>query len=219
MDRAAEILKRLKAADPRPRIALRSQNPFELLVATILSAQCTDARVNIVTETLFKKYRSVQDYAQADQKTFEQEVRSTGFYRHKARNVIGAAKKIAADFEGRVPQTMEELLTLPGVARKTANVVLFSAFGKNEGIAVDTHVARVSGRLRLTKHEDPVKIERDLMKQLPRREWGNFSLRVILHGRRTCVARSPKCPECVLASVCPSRKIFHPYLGKAAKRY
>jgi endonuclease-3 len=190
---------------PRPRITLTSGNPWELLVATILSAQCTDKRVNIVAPGLFKKFKSVADTARADQKVFERAIRSTGFYRNKAKNIIGAAKKIKGDFKGRVPQTMEELLTLPGVARKTANVVLHNAFGKNEGIAVDTHVMRISQRLGLTKRAEPVKIEQDLMRMLDKKEWGDFSLRLIAHGRETCFARKPQCAICVLARLCPSR--------------
>jgi endonuclease-3 len=205
-----KILVLLKKEYRLPRIALELVNPFEMLVATILSAQCTDARVNIVTKSLFKKYRTIEDYARVDQKNLEQAVRSTGFYRNKAKNIIGASKKILAEFRGRVPQDMQGLLTLPGVARKTANVVLYNAFGKNEGIAVDTHVARVSRRLGLTKNSDPVKIEQDLMKILEQKEWGLFSLRLIAHGRRTCMARSPQCPECVLKELCPSRKLFFP---------
>jgi len=208
--RADEVLKRLKKKYPSACIALSARNPLELLVATILSAQCTDARVNLVTEGLFKKYKTAQDYAGAEPAVLEREVRSTGFYRHKAKNIISAAKKIVADFHGEVPRTMPELLTLPGVARKTANVVLYSAFGKNEGIAVDTHVMRTSRRLGLTEHDDPVRIEEDLMRRVPRREWGDFSLRLILHGRQTSMARAPKCPVCILASVCPSKKIFFP---------
>jgi endonuclease-3 len=202
------ILKLLKKKYPLPKIALESKDPWELLVATILSAQCTDVRVNIVTKSLFKKYKKIEDYARADLKGFQQDIRSTGFYRNKAKNIIGSANKIIKDFKGRVPADMEGLLQLPGVARKTANVVLYSAFGKNEGIAVDTHVLRVSQRLGITKNSDPVKIEQDLMKLLDAKEWGDFSLRVIWHGRQTCVAQSPKCLECILKTVCPSKKIF-----------
>lgn len=203
------VLALLKKKYPVPRIALRSRSPFELLVATILSAQCTDARVNIVTSGLFKKYRSVKDYAAADIQKFEKDIYSTGFYRNKARNIIAAAGIVLKDFNGRVPQAMEGLLELPGVARKTANVVLYSAFGKNEGIAVDTHVIRVSQRLGLTKNSDPVEIEKDLMGLLDKDEWGSFSLRLIRHGRETCIARKPKCPECVFQSFCPSKKLFY----------
>ncbi len=185
-------------------MALDQGSPLEVLVATILSAQCTDARVNTVTQDLFRAYRTVQDYAHADVKKFEAAIRSTGFYRNKTKNIIAAAKKLIADFGGRVPGTMERLLTLPGVARKTANCVLYGAFGRNEGIAVDTHVLRVSRRLGLTRHDDPVKVERDLMRLCDRKEWGRWSLRLILHGRRVCTARAPQCPVCVVNRPCPS---------------
>lgn len=199
------LIARLKKKYPAPSIALKSSNPFQLLVATILSAQCTDARVNIVTLSLFKKYRRIEDYARADVSLFEKEIRSTGFYRNKARHVIGCAQKIIEDFGAKVPETMEEMLTLPGVARKTANVVLYSAFGKNEGIAVDTHVKRVSRRLGLTVCEDPVKIEQDLMRMVPRKGWGALSLRLIRHGRDTCHARAPECDICMVGDICPSK--------------
>jgi endonuclease-3 len=195
----------LEKAYPRPRIALRFKTPLELLVATILSAQCTDVRVNSVTEDLFRAYRTARDYAAADVQKFEEAVRSTGFYRNKTKNILAAARKIIADFGGGVPDTMEALLTLSGVARKTANVVLHGAFGKNEGIAVDTHVLRVSRRLGLTRHDDPVKVEQDLMGLCARSVWGVLSLRLIAHGRRVCQARAPKCGECVLNALCPSR--------------
>ncbi|HAJ57002.1 MAG TPA: endonuclease III [Candidatus Omnitrophica bacterium] len=210
MPRIDEILRLLKKKYPAPAIALGSKNPWELLVATILSAQCTDVRVNLVTAGLFKEYRSIKDYAKADPESFRQAIRPTGFYRNKAKNIIACANKILKDFGGKVPDDMGSLLTLPGVARKTANVVLYNAFGKNEGIAVDTHVNRVSQRLGLAKSSDPLKIEQELLKQLERREWGDFSLRLILHGRQTCIARRPKCPECVLGAICPSKKIFYP---------
>jgi len=200
-----EVRALLKKKYPRPRIALAHADPWELLVATILSAQCTDKRVNIVTPGLFKKFGSLAEAARADQKEFEQAIRSTGFYRNKAKNIIAAAKKIAGDFNGKVPRSMPELLTLPGVARKTANVVLYSAFGKNEGIAVDTHVMRLSRRLGLTKFDDPVRIEQDLMRLLDKKEWGDFSLRLIAHGRETCFARKPRCAECAVARFCPSK--------------
>ena len=196
------ILSLLKKYYPDPIIALKSKNSLELLVATILSAQCTDTRVNIVTETLFKKYRKAKDYAKADLKAFEQDIRSTGFYHNKAKNIVGAANKILKDFRGRVPETMEDLLELPGVARKTANVVLYNAYNKNEGIAVDTHVTRVAQRLGLTKNSVPEKIEQDLMSQLDKKEWGPFSLRLIWHGRQTCHAQKPKCLECFLKGFC-----------------
>ncbi len=203
MSRAETIFALLKKKFPAPRIALKFEDPWQSVVSTILSAQCTDARVNIVTQGLFKKYRRLRDYAQADRRAFEQDIRSTGFYRNKAKSILGAARKVLDEFGGRVPDTMEGLLQLPGVARKTANVVLYNAFGKNEGIAVDTHVARVSQRLGLTRHQDPVKIEADLMRLVDRRDWGVLSLRLIWHGRLTCQARKPKCPECVLRKVCP----------------
>lgn len=210
MTDAEKVVALLKKKYPKPRIALESADPWELLVATILSAQCTDARVNIVTKTLFKKYRSVKDFARADVKEFEQDVRSTGFYRNKAKNIIASAQKILKDFAGRVPASMEELVTLPGVARKTANVVLYNAFGKNEGIAVDTHVNRVSQRLGLSENSTPEKIEEDLMKQLERKEWGDFNLRLVWHGRETCIAKKPLCLHCVLKNICPSKKLFYP---------
>jgi len=205
--RGQRILALLQKAYPQPKIALDFRTPLEILVATILSAQCTDARVNMVTPALFRTYRRPQDYATADVKKFEEAIRSTGFYRNKAKNIIAAATRIVADFGGRVPQTMEELVTLPGVARKTANCVLHSAFGKNVGIAVDTHVLRVSRRLGLTRHEDPVKVEQDLMRLCDRRQWGALSLRLIQHGRRVCAARAPKCPACVLTALCPSSTV------------
>ncbi|OIO35244.1 MAG: endonuclease III [Candidatus Omnitrophica bacterium CG1_02_44_16] len=196
------ILNLLKNKYPDPVISLKAKNSLELLVATILSAQCTDTRVNIVTNTLFKKYRKAKDYARADLKSLEQDIRSTGFYHNKAKNIAGAADKISKDFRGRVPETMDDLLELPGVARKTANVVLYNAYNKNEGIAVDTHVARVSQRLGLTKNSVPEKIEQDLMSQLDKKEWGAFSLRLIAHGRDVCHAQKPKCSECFLKGFC-----------------
>ena len=202
--RTAKITAALKKLYPGARTALRHSKPLQLLVATILSAQCTDTRVNIVTKELFKKYKSTADFAAAEQKVFEQEIRSIGFYRNKAKNIIGAARAIVADFAGRVPDTMEELLTLPGVARKTANVVLGSAFGKNEGVVVDTHVRRLAGRLGLTKHTDPVKIEADLMELVPRKSWTVFSHALIWHGRRVCTARKPDCNACAVRKLCPS---------------
>jgi endonuclease-3 len=176
----------------------------------MLSAQCTDARVNLVTKTLFKKYRTVEDYAKANIKTFEQEIRSTGFYHNKAKNIITTAQKILKDFNGKVPDSMEKLMQLPGVARKTANIVLFNGFRKVEGIAVDTHVRRLSQRLGLSKNDDPNKIEQDLMKLLDRKEWGRFSYLLIEHGRKICIAKKPKCLECILQNLCPSKKIFYP---------
>lgn len=206
MKNASEILALLKKEYPKASISLEFNNPLEILVSTILSAQCTDVRVNIVTKSLFKKYKNVFDYANADLKTFEQDIRSTGFYHNKAKNIINSAKKIISDFKNKVPGTMEELLRLPGVARKTANIVLYNGFGKVEGIPVDTHVKRLSQRLGLSKNHDPNKIEQNLMKLLPRKEWGDFSYLLIEHGRKVCDARSPKCCECVLKYLCPSFK-------------
>ncbi len=203
-ERAARIVEILARTYPDARCALRHRNALELLVATILSAQCTDARVNEVTRELFRRYRTARDYAQADPAELERRVRPTGFYRSKARAIRGAARILAEKHGGRVPDTMEDLLELPGVARKTANVVLGTWFGKATGVVVDTHVRRVSRRLGLTRHEDPKKIEQDLMRILPREEWIDFSHRLIWHGRRLCTARKPKCAECPLASCCPS---------------
>ncbi|HUW22647.1 MAG TPA: endonuclease III [bacterium] len=201
-----KILLLLKKEYPKTKIALNFSTPLEILVATVLSAQCTDARVNIVTKSLFKKYRKVQDYAKANLKTFEQEIRSTGFYRNKAKNIISTAQKIVKDFNSKLPDSMDKLIQLPGVARKTANIVLFNGFGKVEGIAVDTHVRRLSQRLGLTKNQDPQKIEQDLMKLLDKKEWGKFSYLLIDHGRKICDAKKPKCLECILRKLCPSRK-------------
>lgn len=210
MSRIDKILILLKKKYHKAKIALNYTNPLEILVSTILSAQCTDARVNLVTKRLFKKYRSVEDYARANIKTFEQEIRSTGFYRNKAKNIINAAKKIREDFNGKVPDSMEKLVQLPGVARKTANIVLFNGFGKVEGIAVDTHVRRLSQRLGFSKNDDPNKIEQDLMKLLDKKEWGIFNYLLIEHGRAICIAKKPKCLECILKNLCPSKKIFCP---------
>jgi endonuclease III len=204
------IVSLLKKQYPQAKTALVSRNPLELLVATILSAQCTDVRVNVVTKSLFTKYKTVDEYAAADLKQFEQEIHSTGFYHNKAKNIIAAAQKIKKDYKGKVPPTMEELIELPGVARKTANIVLFNAFGKIEGIAVDTHVRRLSQRLGLTANDDPEKIEQDLMKLLERSLWGDISNLLIEHGRNICVAKKPLCPECVLKSLCPSYRKFYP---------
>jgi len=204
MRRALKILELLKKAYPSSKIALKVKNPLETLVATILSAQCTDKRVNIVTEILFKKYKTVRDYAKANEKKFGSEIRSTGFYRNKAKNIIESAKKIIKDFNGKVPETMEALLALPGVARKTANIILYNGFGIIEGIAVDTHVRRLSQRLELSRNDDPVKIERDLMEIYPKKEWANLSNLLIDHGRKICIAKKPRCPECVLNEFCPS---------------
>jgi endonuclease-3 len=197
-------LKLLKKEYPEIRTALSFRDPIQLLVATILSAQCTDERVNKVTAEIFKKYRTAQDYSNADIRVFEQEIRSTGFYRNKAKNIIGAATMIVEEFGGKAPDTMEELIRLPGVARKTANIVLSNAYGKNVGIAVDTHVKRLSKLLGLTENTDPDKIEQDLMKITPKEEWSNLSHLLIFHGRAVCIARRPKHEACVLNWFCPS---------------
>jgi len=206
-DRVNAIIRLLKAEYPNIETALQFESPIQLLVATILSAQCTDVRVNLVTTDLFKKYKSVGDYANANPSVFEQEIRSTGFYRNKTKNIIGSARIVVNEYGGAVPGTMEELVQLPGVARKTANIVLSNAHGKIEGIAVDTHVKRLSKLLGLTEHIDPVKVEQDLMKITPRSEWNNLSHLLIFHGRAVCIARRPKHDKCVLYSMCPSREI------------
>lgn len=201
---ASEILSILGKTYGEQSTALVHQNPLELLVSTILSAQCTDARVNLVTRELFKKYRTVSDYADADIKQFEAEIKSTGFYKNKARNIINAAKKIISDFGGKVPDKMELLITLPGVGRKTANIILSEGYGIIDGIAVDTHVRRVSFRLGLTKNTDPEKIEIDLMREFPKKEWRNVSNLLIAHGRKICDAKHPVCSACPLNKICPS---------------
>jgi len=206
-DRALKIIKLLKKEYPKAKVALDFTNPLEILVATILSAQCTDKRVNIVTQLLFKKYKTVKHYAGVEPKVFENEIRSTGFYRNKAKNIINAAKKIIKDFNGKVPDTMQGLVTLPGVARKTANIVLTSAFGKVEGIAVDTHALRLSQRLGLSRYSDPVKVEYDLMKLIPKKDWGAVNFLLVGHGRAICGAKNPLHDKCVLFDLCPSRNI------------
>jgi endonuclease-3 len=206
--RVLEIIELLEKEHPEAKIALNSTDPLELLVATILSAQCTDRRVNIVTKTLFKKYRKAEDYANADLEELEEDIRPTGFYRNKARNIKKCCQILVEKFNSQVPKTMEEMLELPGVARKTANIVLSNAYGVIEGIAVDTHVRRLARRLRLTEHEDPNKIESDLMKIVPKDKWMKFTDLLIFHGRRICVARKPKCGICVLNKLCPSAFTF-----------
>ncbi len=205
--RSPAILDRLKHAYPDARCALDHRNAFELLVATILSAQTTDVRVNLVTPTLFSRYPNAAALARARQADVEAIIKSTGFFRNKARSIIGMAQAVVADHGGKVPGTMDELLTLPGVGRKTANVVLGNAFGLNEGVVVDTHVARLSKLLGLTRQTDPVKIEQALMKLFPRDDWALLSHLLIFHGRRVCIARRPKCGECVLADLCPSARL------------
>jgi endonuclease-3 len=202
-----EILGRLKKEYPAPKTALHFASPFEMLVATILSAQTTDAQVNKVTERLFTKYRSVRDYADAPLDTLRKDMSSVNFYNNKAKNIQAAARFLVENFASKVPRTMEDLTALPGVARKTANIVLFNVYGINEGIAVDTHVKRLSQRLGLTKNEDPVKIEKDLMEVTAKAEWGTLSHILILHGRSICQAKKPKHGQCVLYDICPSRDI------------
>jgi endonuclease-3 len=203
--RVAAILAKLDEAYPAVTCALEHDNPFQLLIATILSAQCTDVRVNEVTRRLFQKYRSPEDFAYANPRELETEIRPTGFFRNKTKSIQGASKKIVEEFHGKVPQTMEELLTLPGVARKTANVVLGTAFGIAAGVVVDTHVQRLSMRLDLTRNTDPKKIEPDLMRIIPKEKWILFSHQLIWHGRRVCVARKPRCVECNLEHICYSK--------------
>ncbi|MEB3336830.1 MAG: endonuclease III [Leptolyngbyaceae bacterium] len=202
--RALEILIRLKRLYPDATCSLNYATPVQLLVATILSAQCTDERVNQVTPELFRRFPDAPALASADLEVLEQLVRSTGFYRNKAKNIQGACRMIVAEFGGEVPQVMEDLLRLPGVARKTGNVVLAHAYGINAGVTVDTHVKRLTYRLGLTKETDPVRVERDLIRLLPRVDWENWSIRLIYHGRAVCVARSPRCDRCELADLCPS---------------
>ena len=207
-ERTAEIIKRLKKAYPDAHCALNHTNPFELLIATILSAQCTDRQVNIVTADLFRKFRKPQDYLDVSQEELEKEIRSIGFFRSKAKNIRAASEKIITEFGGKVPDSMDELLRLNGVGRKTANVVLGNAFGIASGVVVDTHVERLSQRLGLTKNKTPDKIERDLEKLVPKKDWVMFSHWLIFHGRQICQARKPKCTECVLGDICPSYKLF-----------
>ena len=203
--RVAEILRRLDRMYPDATCALFHRNPWELLVATILSAQCTDKRVNEVTPGLFEKYPTIQDFAAVQPEVLAQDIKSTGFFNNKAKSIVGAAKRVTAEFGGKVPHTMEEMLTIPGAARKTANVVLGTAYGIASGVVVDTHVSRISQRLDLTRNSDPVKIEQDLTKIIPEGRWIQFAHQIILHGRALCVARLPKCPECDLNSICYAR--------------
>jgi endonuclease III len=200
--RVAAILAKLDEAYPNATCELNFENPFQLVVATILSAQCTDVRVNQVTETLFKKYPDAKAFAYANPSELEQEIRPTGFFRNKTKSVMGASRAIIEKFGGQVPRTMEEILTLPGVARKTANVVLGTAYGIASGVVVDTHVLRLSKRLDLSRNEDPKKVEQDLMKIIPQEKWIQFSHQLIWHGRRVCFARKPKCIECNMESLC-----------------
>ena len=203
---ASEVTARLKAEYPDARTELDWSNPLELLVATILSARTSDVQVNRVTESLFAKYRTAEDYADSNPEELEEDIRPTGFYRNKARSLRGMANALVEKHAGEVPRTMSELVALPGVGRKTANVVLGNAFGTNEGIVVDTHVRRVSGRLGLTASSDPVNIEQELMEVVPEQDRTIFSHLLILHGRRTCKARKPDCPNCILNDICPSAR-------------
>ena len=199
----AEILARLDEAYPGVTCALRHENPYQLLVATVLSAQCTDVRVNLVTPGLFKRYPTPKALAQADQAHLQEIIRSTGFFRNKSKNLIAAAKRLVKEFDGQIPDTMEALLKLPGVARKTANVVLGTAFEISSGVVVDTHVRRLSQRLGLTFQDDPVKIEKDLMMHIPENRWIDFSHQLIHHGRQICKSQKPRCEQCVLVDLCP----------------
>lgn len=201
LKRVKEIIKTLTKEIPDSKIALRFSNPFELLIATILSAQCTDVKVNQVTVDLFKKYRSAENYARVNLEKLEEDIRPTGFYRNKAKSIQKCCQELVTRFEGKVPKTLEELVTLPGVGRKTANVILGNAFGI-PGIVVDTHIHRVSQRIGLTKNDDPVKIEFDLMEIVPKEEWTHFSNLLIWHGRRTCVAKKPLCVQCLIRKLC-----------------
>lgn len=207
-ERIWDIIRLLRKEYPNSHTALRNDNPFHLLVATILSAQCTDERVNKITPPLFKKYKNAAAFAKAKQSILEEDIRSAGFYRNKAKNIIATSRKLVEEFNGRVPDTMDELVMLPGVARKTANIVLSSSFGKAEGIAVDTHVKRLSERLGLSKEKDPKRIERDLMDIVPMKDWLDFNYLLVNHGRAICNARKPLCSECIINKLCRSAKKF-----------
>ncbi len=209
-ERVAGIVAILRREFPDSRTALEFRNPLQILVATILAAQCTDQRVNMVTPALFRKYPTAEAFAGAERAELEGAVRSTGFFRNKAKNITGAAKRIVEVYGGKVPDTMKDLVTLPGVARKTANIVLAAGYGKAEGIAVDTHVRRLAGRLGLSRETDPVKIERDLIEIVPREAWLDLNFLLVEHGRKTCPARKPDCPNCPIKHLCPSATEFHP---------
>jgi endonuclease-3 len=206
--RVREIIGLLRTHYPQSRTALEFRSPFEILVATILAAQCTDERVNKVTPALFRKYPTPAHFARADRAELEQDIRSTGFFRNKAKSIIGASTMIVEEYGGVVPDAMEKLVPLPGVARKTANIVLSAGFGKAEGIAVDTHARRLSQRLGLSRESDPDKIERDLLAVVPRKDWLDFNSMLVDHGRALCQARKPKCPECFLRTICPAAAVF-----------
>lgn len=205
--RTRAIIRKLKKRFPDANCSLTQRSPLQLLVATILSAQCTDARVNIVTKDLFKRYKTTKDYAEADPEELSEIIRSTGFFRNKTKSILGMAQGLLEKHHGKVPRTMDELTKLPGVGRKTANVVLGNAFGIDEGVVVDTHVTRISNRLKLTKHKDAVKIEQDLMRLVPKSDWTLFPHLMILHGRATCQARKPRCEECLINILCPSSAV------------
>jgi endonuclease-3 len=207
-ERAAQLVEIFPEVYPGAHCELNFRTPLQLLIATILSAQCTDKRVNMVTPALFAKYRTARDYAEAPPAELENAIKSTGFFRNKTKSIRAATAEIAKLYHGKVPDNMEQLRALSGVGRKTANVVLGNAFGKNEGVVVDTHVARLAQRLRLTRHVDPQKIERDLMKLVPREHWTNWSHWLIWHGRRRCFARKPDCSQCEVLRLCPSGRIF-----------
>jgi endonuclease-3 len=217
-NRIGKIIRALRREYPQSRTALRFETPLQILVSTILSAQCTDERVNKITPGLFQKYPAAADFARADRAELEAEIRPTGFFRNKAKSIIGATKKIVTDFGGRVPDRMEDLISLPGVARKTANIVLSSAFGKAEGIAVDVHVKRLSGRLGLSQEHDPEKIEKDLLRLVPRKDWLDFNYMLVNHGRKICQARKPHCLKCILKDLCPSAREFYPELDPAKRK-
>lgn len=206
--RAKKIVAKLKKAYPQPKTALEFVNPLQLLIATILSAQCTDEQVNKITPELFRKYQTAKDFADVDPKELERDIYSTGFYKNKTKNIIGCCQQLVEQHGGKVPDSMEMLVELPGVGRKTANCVLGAAFGIQSGIVVDTHVMRLANRMGLTKQADAVKIERDLMVLVPQSDWYDFSNTMILHGRRVCDARNPECPECTVRLYCPSRGKF-----------
>lgn len=212
-ERIQEIIRILRKNYRDSRTSLEFETPLQILVATILSAQCTDERVNQITPGLFKKYKTASDFARAEREELEEEIRPTGFFRNKSKSITNAAKKIVEDFSGEVPDRMEELLTLPGVARKTANIVLSSGFKKAEGIAVDTHVKRLSGRLVLSRHKNPDRIEQDLLAIVHKRDWLDFNYLLVNHGRKICQARKPNCPECLIKHLCPSAKEFYPEIG------
>ena len=206
-ERKASLIKAVKAAYPKAGCSLKHKSVWQLMVATILSAQCTDDRVNLTTPALFKAYPTPKAMGEAKQEDVEKLIRSCGFYKNKAKNIIAASKMIAENYKGRVPKTMEELTNLPGVARKTANVVLGTGYGINDGIVVDTHVSRLSNRMGLSKNSEPEKIEKDLIKIVPREEWTDFSHQLIAHGRAICQARNTKCAECPLKSLCPRKGV------------